>query len=383
MESVGRLAGGIAHDFNNMLSVILGHANLLLEEGQAAHDTQAALTEIRLAAERSAALTRQLLGFSRQQPVVPQVLDLDATVAGQLTMLRRLIGEAIELSWHPSSTAPRVRIDPGQITQVLTNLCLNARDAIGGGGRIDVATSRTELDAAACRGRAGLVPGTYVALTVRDTGVGMPPHVLSHIFEPFFTTKALGQGTGLGLATVYGIARQNGGWVDVESEPGGGTLFRLLLPALPDVPTAGPEVVEHEEVPAGRGETILLVEDELALLGVAERLLRGLGYRVLATDRPDDALQLAAQHEGLIDLLVTDVVMAGMSGRELMAQLCTRRPDLPCLYVSGYTADIISAHGVLHDGVQFLAKPYTRGDLARRVRELLDSPRAPHDSNPT
>lgn len=377
MESVGRLAGGIAHDFNNMLSVILGHANLLLEEAAVDQEMQAALTEIRLAAERSAELTRQLLGFSRQQPVLPRTLDLDDTIAGLLTMLRRLIGEDIDLAWHPSMLRQYVRIDPGQVTQVLTNLCLNARDAIRGGGRIDVATARVVLDAAACRGRAGLVPGAFVALTVRDTGLGIPPHVLSHIFEPFFTTKALGQGTGLGLATVYGIARQNGGWVDVESEVGSGTLFRVLLPALPDDPAADVELVEGEPVPLGQGETILLVEDETALLAVAERLLRGLGYRVLATDRPELALDLAAQHAGAIDLLVTDVVMAGLSGRELMERLRSGQPHLPCLYVSGYTADIISAHGVLHDGAHFLAKPYSRADLARKVREVLDAPRAP------
>ena len=370
MESVGRLAGGVAHDFNNMLQTILGNAALALEENRGSGPLREHLDEIQKAARRSADLTRQLLAFARKQTIHPRVLDLNDTVSGMLKMLRRLMGEDIQLAWIPGPGLWPVRVDPSQIDQVLANLAVNARDAIQGVGRIVIETSNVSLTAAAARAIPESVPGDYVQLTVRDTGAGMPPEVMAHLFEPFFTTKAVGKGTGLGLATVYGIVKQNGGAIRVESAPGQGTAFMLYFPRVEAPPTMPPEAKAKQTF---RGtETVLLVEDEEMVLNLAHRILKQHGYTVLAARVPEDALQLASRHAAPIDLLVTDVIMPGMNGRELRDRLATIKPGLRCLFMSGYTADAIAHQGVLEEGVQFMQKPFSIDDITRKVREVLD-----------
>jgi len=371
MESVGRLAGGVAHDFNNMLSVILGHAEIAVERTEPGSELRSDLLEIRSAAERSAGLTRQLLAFARKQTVAPKVLDLNDTVEGMLRMLRRLIGENINLMWLGGANLPPVRMDPGQIDQVLANLCVNARDAIGGAGRVVIETDAASVDAAVCESRPGLKPGDYVRLIVSDTGSGMSAETLSHVFEPFFTTKAPGAGTGLGLATVYGIVKQNNGFIDVQTAPGHGTTFTIYLPR--DGGEMDRPGSEDRCEPARRGhETVLVVEDEPAILALNQRTLEALGYRVLAALTPGEALRAAADHPGGIDLLLSDVVLPEMNGRELGKRLGGLYPRIACVFTSGYTADVIVHHGVLDDGVHFLQKPCTRRDLAAKVRDVLD-----------
>ena len=371
MESVGRLAGGVAHDFNNMLGVILGHADLALGELDDANPLRPGLEEIRKAAERSAALTRQLLAFARKQTVAPKVLDLNETVEGTLKMLRRLIGEDIELAWKPAAGLWPVKVDPSQIDQALANLAVNARDAISGVGRVTIATANVVCDDAYCAAHPGLAPGSYVRLDVIDDGCGMDAVTQAHLFEPFFTTKEQGRGTGLGLATVYGSVKQNGGFVEVVSEPGRGTTIGILLPRHD---SAAGQASAESGLPtvSGGAETVLLVEDEPAILQMGKTMLGRLGYRVLAANTPADAIQLAATHSGNIDLLVTDVVMPGMNGRDLAARIISRWPSIACLYMSGYTSDIIAHHGVVDDGMQFIQKPFSMNELAGKVREALD-----------
>ncbi|MCL4368020.1 MAG: GAF domain-containing protein [Actinobacteria bacterium] len=371
MEAVGRLAGGVAHDFNNMLGVIIGHAELALEETDPAQPQYASLQEIQKAAGRSADLTRQLLAFARKQTVAPRVLDLNETVEGTLRMLRRLIGEDIDLAWLPGPGVCPVEIDPSQVDQILANLCANARDAIAGVGKITIETRSVHVDEAFCTAHGGDAAGDYTVLAVQDNGRGMPREVLDHLFEPFFTTKGMGQGTGLGLATVYGITRQNGGFVAVASAPGGGTTFEVYLPERRGRPagagrgdTAGPI--------QGGSETVLVVEDEPALLRLGERMLSGVGYTVLCAATPGEALRLARGRAGDIDLVVTDVVMPEMNGQALVERLRAICPRLRWLFMSGYTADVIAHHGVLEEGVAFLQKPYTQEELTDRVREVLD-----------
>jgi PAS domain S-box-containing protein len=371
MESVGRLAGGVAHDFNNMLSVILGHAELVLHRLDATHPHYVSLQNIHKAAERSADLTRQLLAFARKQTVAPQVLDLNATVEGMLSMLRRLIGEDVDLVWLPGSNLGTVEIDPSQIDQILVNLCVNARDAIDDTGKITIETSAAEFDEAYCAVHADVVPGEYVQLAVSDNGCGMYPETISHLFEPFFTTKATGKGTGLGLATVYGIIMQNKGFINVYSEPGQGATFKVYLPrnATRMERLATIEAAE----PVGRGhETILLVEDEAMILDMTKEMLQGLGYTVLPAISPGEAIRLAREHVGRIHLLMTDVVMPEMNGRDLAKNLLSLFPDLKRLFMSGYTADVIAHHGVLDHGVHFIQKPFTMQVLAAKIREVLD-----------
>ncbi len=369
LESVGRLAGGVAHDFNNILSVILGHADLLLERAAPQDPLREDLAEIRDAARRAAEVTRQLLVFARQQAVEPRVLDLNEAVAGMLKMLRRLIGEDIDLQWTPGYELARVRIDPAQVDQLLANLCVNGRDAIEGVGRIAIQTANVDLDGGFCARHAGLTPGRHVRLTVSDDGAGIDPAVLPHVFEPFFTTKERRGGTGLGLATVYGIVAQNGGAIEVESAPGQGAAFRLYLPAAPEPP------VERQLAPApaspGGHETVLLVEDEAALLRLCSGLLADLGYHVLAARGPAEAVRLAAQHAGQVQLLLTDVVMPGMSGRDLATMLQLGHPGLRCLYMSGHGGDTLARYGLTgRDGV-LLQKPFSREELAAKVRQAL------------
>ncbi len=372
MESVGRLAGGVAHDFNNALGVVLGHADLALKLVPAGSPLARHLEAIREAGRRSANLTRQLLGFARQQPVEPRQLDVNDRIEGMLRLLRQLIGEDVRLGWQPGAGLWSVRADPGQIDQLVSNLVVNARDAITGVGEIVVATSNLEADAAFVDRRPGLVPGRYVCLSVKDDGSGIAPELIDRIFEPFFTTKPTGHGTGLGLATVYGIAKQNGGYIGVESEPGRGSTFTVLLPVAigereADAPAPTAEAVR------GGSETLLVVEDEPAMLEVTRDVLADLGYRVLATASPGEALSIAATEGDRVDLLVTDLVMPEMNGRELAALLQARHPRLRCLFVSGYTADIVAQRGIVEPGVHLLSKPFTASELAERVRKLLDS----------
>jgi PAS domain S-box-containing protein len=372
MEVVGRLAGGVAHDFNNMLGVILGRADLALSELQPGDRVHASLLEILKAARHSAELTRQLLAFARKQAVEPRILDLNRTVEGTLKMLRRLIGEDIELAWLPGADLWPLRMDPSQIDQVLANLCVNARDALSAGGSITIESGNVILDERYCRLHYGAVPGAFVALSVRDTGCGMEPEILQHIFEPFFTTKPSGQGTGLGLATVYGIVQQNAGYIEVESQPGRGTCFRVYLPR---AESTGEETVPEPAARAarGRGEILLLAEDDELLRNISKETLTALGYRVLAAGSAPDALRMAEASPGEIHLLITDVVMPGMNGRELAERLRARKPDLKCLYISGHAPDYIQAQGVLPQGAAFLRKPYSLQELAARVREALEA----------
>ncbi len=371
MESVGRLAGGMAHDFNNMLTVILGYTEMALARLEPGQPLHANLVDIHRAAERSAELTQQLLAFARKQTVAPQVLDLNQVVEGMLNMLRPLIGENIELAWLPGKNLGPVKIDPSQVDQILANLCVNARDAIGDTGQITIETTAVVLDAAACAvAHVDCIPGEYVLLTVSDNGCGMDAEILSHLFEPFFTTKATGKGTGLGLATVYGIVKQNNGCIQVDSEPGCGTAFKVFLPRHA---VEGDQLVGAKAArPDARGhETILLVEDEPMILEMAAMMLTQQGYVVLSAATPGEAMQLAREHAGAISLLMTDVVMPEMNGRALARHLLARYPALKCLFMSGYTADVIAHHGVLDEGVHFIQKPFTMQVLAAKIREVL------------
>jgi len=371
MESVGRLAGGVAHDFNNMLGVILGNAEMMMAQLAPTDPLAADLAEIKKAAQRSADLTRQLLAFARKQTVAPRVLDLNEIISGMLKMLQRLIGENIDLTWRPGAELWPVNIDPAQVDQILVNLCINARDAISGVGKLTITTANVQCDEAYCSGHAGVLPGEYLLLTVSDTGCGMTEETRSHLFEPFFTTKGVGEGTGLGLAMVYGVVKQNNGFIYVYSEPGQGATFRIYLPrcARPDAPS--PEVLPVLPCPPGH-ETVLVVEDEPAILSLGQRVLALQGYQVLTASTPSEALQLADTHAGEIHLLLTDVIMPEMNGRDLAQRLRTRYPHLKRIFMSGYTADIIAHHGVLEDGVHFLQKPFTIAELARSVRAALD-----------
>jgi PAS domain S-box-containing protein len=371
MESVGRLAGGVAHDFNNMLGVILGHLEMAMDKIGPDTPLHADLRQIEKAARRSADLTGQLLAFARKQTISPKVLDLNEAVEEALKMLRRLIGEDITLAWMPGGNLWPVRMDPSQLDQILANLCVNARDAITGMGKLTIETENVAFDATASADHNDALPGDYVLLAVSDDGCGMDSETLGKLFEPFFTTKGLGKGTGLGLATLYGIVRQNDGFVTVESEPGRGSTFRIHLPRHAgriEAPRPAPAPAEALQ---GR-ETILVVEDERDLLDLTRLMLERQGYRVLAAGTPGEAIRLAAAHRGEIHLLMTDVVMPEMNGRELAKRIIALYPDIECLFTSGYTADVIAHHGVLDRGTFFIQKPFSRNSLAAKVRELLD-----------
>jgi PAS domain S-box-containing protein len=370
MESIGQLAGGVAHDFNNLLGVILGETELTLDDLSNSDPRRAPLERIQQAARRSAALTRQLLAFARRQPIAPEVLDLNTTLEGMLHMFRRLIGEDIALTWNPGCDLWPVRIDPSQIDQLLANLCVNARDAIAGVGRVTIETSNATFENASDVHSGDGAPGDYVELAVSDDGCGMSSEVQERVFEPFFTTKDLGKGTGLGLSTVYGIVRQNDGFITVDSEPGQGATFRIYLRRHRG-PTPAVKVPSWKPRPLGQGETVLLVEDEPSVLSVAQTMLERLGFRVLSEATPRGALDTAAVHGEEIRLLVTDVIMPEMNGRELFERLSERLPGLKCLYVSGYTADVIAPHGVLTQGVWFLPKPFTMQSLSAKLLEVL------------
>ncbi len=373
MESIGRLAGGVAHDFNNMLGVILGYSEMLLEQAEEGQSLHAGLKGIQQAALRSADLTRQLLAFARKQTVAPKVLDLNDTVSGMLRMLRRLIGEDIELFWAPGNDVGQVKIDPSQIDQILANLCVNARDAIGDTGKVTIETNTVVFDADYSAEHVGTSPGTYVLLAVSDNGCGIEPENLSHLFEPFFTTKEMGKGTGLGLSMVYGIVKQNNGFINVYSEPGMGTTLKIYFPCYRSQSEERPKIEVLAPVGTGK-ETILVVEDEAMILEMTVTMLRRLGYTIIAAATPSEALQLARHYADKIDLLMTDVVMPEMNGRDLAANLLSLYPGLKCLFMSGYTANVIAHHGVLEEGVHFLQKPFSRKDLAAKIRESLAPP---------
>ncbi len=370
MESVGRLAGGVAHDFNNMLGVILGHTEMALARLDASQPLFATLQEINKAAQRSADLTRQLLAFARKQTVAPKVLDLNETVGGMLTMLRRLIGEDIRLVWLPGKNLGSVNMDPSQLDQILANLCVNARDAISDTGKVTIETGSVAFDEAYCAAHVGFVPGEYVLLVVSDNGCGMDSEAKAHLFEPFFTTKEIGKGTGLGLATIYGIVKQNSGFINVYSELGQGTSCKIYLPRHAGKTSHMPKGDAVHSATRGN-ETILLVEDEPMILAMTMTMLELQGYKVLPAGSPGAAIRLAREHAGEIHLLMTDVVMPEMNGRDLARNLLSLYPNIKRLFMSGYTANVIAHHGVLDAGVHFIQKPFSLTDLAAKIKEVL------------
>ena len=372
LEAIGKLAGGVAHDFNNLLTAIMGYSELLLSHLQPEDQARKNAEQIRHAAVRAAALTHQLLAFGRRQVLAAKVLDLNAVAMNLEPMLRRLIGEDLELVIVPCPGLGQVRADPGQIEQVIMNLAINARDAMPRGGKLTIETANVELDAGYVRQQVSVRPGPYVLLAVSDTGCGMNAETQAHIFEPFFTTKEQGKGTGLGLATVYGIVKQSDGYVWVYSEPGHGTTFKIYLPRIDGVSTTA-EPDEARSAPVSGRETILLVEDEEAVRDLVRGVLEGCGYSVLLAQNGEEALRLSGGHEGPIHLMVTDVVMPRMSGRELAERLASPRPTMKVLYISGYTDDAVVRHGVLSRGVAFLQKPFMPDALLRKVREMLDA----------
>ncbi|MBW2346608.1 MAG: transporter substrate-binding domain-containing protein [Deltaproteobacteria bacterium] len=371
MESVGRLAGGVAHDLNNTLTAILGYTELALDEVDPNQPLHAELSEIRKAARRSAEFTAQLLAFARRQTIAPRILDLNEAVESILEMLRRLIGENIHLTWSPGTNLWPVKMDPAQIDQILANLCVNAKDAIADVGRITIETRNVTLDDALARSLPGSVPGDYGMLAVGDDGCGMEKSVLDQIFEPFFTTKEQGKGTGLGLATVYGIVKQNNGFIYAESEPNKGTRFMIYLPRHEgQASRARPEQGAGSR--RGGEETVLVVEDEAAILKMVRSILERLGYRVITSGTPREAIEKAEQTKEPIHLLITDVIMPEMNGRDLAQRIRGIKPGIRCLFMSGYTADLIAHHGVLDEGVAFIQKPISLETLASKVREILD-----------
>ncbi|MFN2571379.1 MAG: PAS domain S-box protein [Gemmatimonadales bacterium] len=371
MEAVGQLAGGIAHDFNNLLTAILGNTQLLLRELPPGDAKRGDVEEIRKASERAASLTRQLLAYSRRQMLQPKVLDLNVVVAEMDKMLRRLIGEHIALVAVLAPDLGPVRADPNQIEQVIVNLAVNARDAMPDGGKLTVETSNVELDETFAQAHLGSVAGPYAMLAVTDTGAGMDAAVRAHLFEPFFTTKDVGKGTGLGLATVYGIVKQSDGYISVYSEPGQGTSFKIYLPRIA-TPASVPPTPSRSGAARG-SETVLVVEDEPAVLTLSRRALEAQGYVVLAASDAAAALRVVERHGGTIHLLLTDVVMPGLSGRELADRLTAQRPGVRVLYMSGYPGDAVVQHGTLPAGSAFLQKPFSPDGLARKVRDVLDA----------
>jgi len=370
MEAVGRLAGGVAHDYNNMTNVIMGYAELALEKINENDPLYADILEISEAGRRAMELTRQLLAFARRQTVTPKVVDLNYAVISMKKMLEHLIGEDVELIWNPGELVWPIHIDPSQIDQILANLCVNARDAISGVGKVIIETSNIEIDEAYCILHQGFVPGEFVLLSVSDDGGGMEKAVKERAFEPFFSTKSIGRGTGLGLATVYGIIKQNNGFINVYSELGAGTTFRIYFPRV----TGQPQAIKVNDTAAmllGNNETLLLVEDEAAILSLVERMLKQLGYRVLTANSPMKAITIAENHPGKIDLLVTDVIMPELNGRDLASRLQKIFPELQVLFMSGYSSNIILHRGVLEKNTVLLEKPFSKKELAEKVREVL------------
>jgi len=372
MEAIGHLAGGVAHDFNNLLTVVTGYSELVLRRLGAESPVRQEIEQIKKAGERATTLTRQLLAFSRKQMLQPRVLDLNAVLSDVEHLLRRLIGENIQLTMVLGPDLKRVKADPGQMEQIIMNLAVNARDAMPQGGMLTVGTANVVLDDDYANQHVDVKPGQYVMLAVSDTGIGMDDHTRSHIFEPFFTTKVKGKGTGMGLSTVYGIVKQSGGYVWVYSEPNQGSTFKIYLPRIDDPIETQDAANLAEELSAGV-ETVLLVEDEEAVRSLVCKVLRASGYTVLESLNPADALRIAREHPDPIHLLLTDVVMPQMSGREVANQVIVLRPSTKVLFISGYTDDAIVHHGVLDPKTAFLHKPFSPDALARKVREVLDN----------
>ncbi|VFU12526.1 conserved hypothetical protein [anaerobic digester metagenome] len=370
IEAVGQLAGGVAHDYNNMLTVILGYTELALKKVGPSDPLRSDLIEVQNAAKQSARITRQLLAFARKQAMEPKVLDLNESITTMLKILRRLIGEDVDLIWRPGADVWPVYIDPSQLDQILVNLCTNAKDAIAGVGKIIIETDNATFDEAYCKNHDDFIPGDFTMVSVSDDGCGMDRETLNNIFEPFFTTKELGKGTGLGLSTVYGIVKQNKGFINVYSETGKGTVFRIYLPRH-EGERIETSLDQKDETHQSNGETVLLVEDDRAILKLSRKFLETLGYRVLMADTPSQALVLAKEHAGDIDLLVTDVIMPEMNGRELYNSLCALYPNMKVLFMSGYSANVITYRDILDEGMIFLQKPFSIQDLARKVRKAL------------
>ncbi len=371
MESVGRLAGGVAHDFNNMLTVILGQTEMALMNVTPTDPLHGRLRKIQESAGRSTELVRQLLAFARKQTIAPRVVDLNQAVEGILKMLKRLIGEDVHLAFWPAPNLWRVKIDPSQVDQILANLCVNARDALGDVGKIEIRTENAIFEACDCVGRKDFLPGEYVMLSVSDNGCGMDSEILEKVFEPFFTTKEAGKGTGLGLSTVYGAVKQNNGFLHAVSKPAEGTIFRIYLPRYAGSIEPAGRLKAEQQIQGGH-ETVLLVEDEATVLEINQALLENFGYRVLTATTPAEALEIAEKQNGRIDLLATDVVMPEMNGRELAERLRNLCPNLKCLFMSGYPSDVIAHQGVLEEGVCFLQKPFSMKAFADKVREALE-----------
>ncbi|MGM0419263.1 MAG: ATP-binding protein [Thermodesulfobacteriota bacterium] len=371
IESIGRLAGGVAHDFNNMLGVILGHAELVLDGIDQSDPSYEHIREIIKAAERSADITKQLLAFARKQAIVPQVINLNEAVKGMLKMLKRFIGEDIYLDLRTAENIWPVRIDSSQLDQILANLCVNARDSITNTGKITIETSNIAIGQSYAEYNPEAFQGDFVMLSVSDTGCGMDKELISYIFEPFYTTKEQGKGTGLGLSTVYGIVKQNDGFISVYSEPGTGTVFKIYLPRYQGEDNKSEAQGKNDKITGG-SETILLVEDEASILDIVKRSLEKYGYRVIATSSPEEAIEKAKTAEHKIDLIITDVIMPDMNGSEMLDRISEVRPGIRHLFMSGYTSDIIAHHGVLDPGRELIQKPFSNKDLAMKVREILD-----------
>jgi PAS domain S-box-containing protein len=371
LESVGRLAGGVAHDFNNMLSVIRGNADLAEGEAGLPSRVKEYILEITRAADRSADLTRQLLAFARKEEVSPRLIRLNNALDGMLKMLNRLIGEDIELEWLPGKGVWSVKMDPSQLDHILVNLCVNARDAIKTDGRIAIETRNIKIDEGFCDTHPGARPGEFVMLAVRDNGEGIPKSVLPNIFDPFFTTKGRGKGTGLGLSTVYGVTRQAGGFITVYSEPGLGSVFHIYLPRVQDTDNNRPENEKSDASPRGT-ETVLLVEDEVSILSMIANILEKQGYTVMSTESSVEAVELAASFNGRIDLLLTDVIMPKLNGKDLSAIIRKDRPDLRVIFMSGYTADVIHKSDIERIDGRFIQKPFSNEDLLKTIREILE-----------
>ncbi len=373
MESVGKLAGGIAHDFNNIMTTIIGFADLIRMEGKVDDRTMEYVYEIQKSGKRAASLTQQLLAFSRKQILKPELVDLNSLVRDTERMLRVLLFENTTLSSNLDEQLDAVKVDPGQIVQVLMNLVINARDAMPRGGQIIIETENKHLDRFSCKFHPEIIPGDYVMLTVSDTGCGIAPEILVKVFEPFFTTKGIGKGTGLGLATAYGIIKQSGGYIYTYSELNYGTTFKIYLPK-----ARGKEAIEDKKWSETRdtfsgGESILFVEDDKQLRKIIGKILIKLGYKVYQSSSGEEALQMYDKYKtDGINLLVSDIIMPGMNGRELAESILKGSPEMQVLYISGYTDDIIATHGVLDKGVSFLAKPFSIFDIASKIRTILD-----------
>ena len=379
LESLGQLAGGVAHDFNNLLAVILNYATFTSEELADATESDWAgrcasarddLAQISLAGERAASLTRQLLAFARREVVQPQVLDLDTVITSVEELLRRTLGEHVELVTSLAGDLQPVLADPGRLEQVLVNLAVNARDAMPGGGTLTIDTSDITVDADSIAGGSESLPGQHVRLRVSDTGTGMPPEVIEHVFEPFFTTKADGRGTGLGLATVYGILKQADGHIHIYSEPGGGTTISIMLPAT--TKAAAPKAPELAYQRTPRGETVLVVEDEAALREVTRRILARNGYQVITAANGPEALDVARDYQGEIHLLVTDVIMPHMLGKEVAEKILAIKPGTEVLYMSGYARPVLASQGRLEPGVALVEKPFSQADLLAKAGQVLN-----------